>query len=70
MTQQMQRSLDDELAISSSTDSKLDQIFLSNASSQRVVEAFYQGYSLNQAAEVASVSVETARKVLAVLQKR
>lgn len=68
--QQMQRSLNDDANISRSTGLKLDQVFLSKPSSMRVVEALYQGYSLNQAALLASVPVNTARKVLAVLQKQ
>jgi hypothetical protein len=50
--------------------SELDRVFLSSPSSRKVIEAFYQGYSLNQAAEIAAVPVNTARKVLAVLQKQ
>jgi len=49
---------------------ELEQFFLSSASSVRVIEAFYQGSSLQQAAELASVPINTARKVLAVLQKQ
>lgn len=49
---------------------ELDQIFLSSASSTKVIEALHQGYSLNQAAERASMPINTARKVLAVLQKQ
>lgn len=50
--------------------SKLERVFLSSPSCMRVIEAFYQGGSLQQAAERASVSVNTARKVLAVLQQQ
>jgi len=49
---------------------ELDQLFLSSPASQLVIEALHQGCSLRQAALVASVSVNTARKVLAVLQKQ
>jgi hypothetical protein len=49
---------------------ELERVFLASPSSVGVIEALYQGYSLNQAAEIASVPVNTARKVLAVLQKQ
>lgn len=61
---------DDKLTINCSNHSKLDQVFLSNPSSMRVIEALHQGHSLRHAAEIASVPVDTARKVLAVLQKQ
>ena len=47
----------------------LQQNFLSKPSSQKVIAALHQGASLRDAAAVASVSVEVARKVLAVMQK-
>lgn len=50
--------------------SELGRVFLSRPSSQLVIEALHQGCSLRQAAERASVPVNTARKVLAVLQKQ
>ncbi len=49
---------------------ELERVFLSRPLSVQVIQAFYQGYSLSQAAEIASVPVKTARKVLAVLQKQ
>ncbi len=49
---------------------ELDRVFLSSPASQLVIEALHQGCSLRQAAEVASVSISIARKVLAVLQKQ
>ena len=47
----------------------LQQNFLAKPSSQKVITALHQGASLRDAAAVASVSVEVARKVLAVMQK-
>ena len=49
---------------------QLAQVFLSRPSSQLVIEALYQGSSLQQAAVAASVPTDVARKVLAVLQKQ
>ena len=49
-------------------EAELAQAFLSSPSSVRVIEALYQGSSFREAAEIASVSVDAARKVLAVLQ--
>jgi len=68
--QQMQQAQQDDVGISCPADTELDRIFLSSPSSVRVIEALYQGYSLRHAAEIASVPVNTARKVLAVLQKQ
>lgn len=67
---QTQQALEADTSVSYSTDAHLAQVFLSSPSSQGVIEALYQGYSLNQAAAIAFVSIETARKVLAVLQKQ
>ena len=47
----------------------LQQNFLSLPSSQKVIAALHQGDRLRDAAAKASVSVEVARKVLAVMQK-
>ena len=47
----------------------LQQNFLSKPSSQKVIAALHQGDRLGDAAAKASVSVEVARKVLAVMQK-
>ena len=57
-------------SISCSKNSELDQLFVSSRASQLVIEALHQGCSLRQAAFRASVPVNTARKVLAVLQKQ
>lgn len=46
----------------------LKQAFLSKPSSQQVITALHQGCSLRDAAAIALVSVDTARKVLAVMQ--
>ncbi len=58
-----------DLRISDHVAAELKQTFLSKPSSQRVTVALHQGYSLREAAVMASVSVEVARKVLAVMQK-
>lgn len=50
--------------------SELERVFLSSPSSEKVIKALHQSYSLRQAAEMASVSIDIARKVLAVLQKQ
>jgi hypothetical protein len=50
------------------TEVELKQSFLSKPSSQRVITALHQGCSLREAAVMAFVSVEVARKVLAVMQ--
>jgi hypothetical protein len=46
----------------------LQQNFLSKPSSQKVIAALHQGDRLRDAAAMASVSIEVARKVLAVMQ--
>uniref|UniRef100_UPI0011B1FBE0 GIY-YIG nuclease family protein n=1 Tax=Chlorogloea sp. CCALA 695 TaxID=2107693 RepID=UPI0011B1FBE0 len=51
-------------------ESELKQSFLSRPSSQRVIAALHQGCSLREAAVMAFVSIETARKVLAIMQKQ
>ena len=66
---QQAREADASISISCSTDSELDRAFLSSPASQLVIEALHQGCSLRQAAFRASVPVNTARKVLAVLPK-
>ncbi len=48
----------------------LRQRFLAQLSSQRIIAALHQGANLRDAAAKASVSVEVARKVLAVMQKQ
>lgn len=50
--------------------SQLERVFLSSPSSVQVIQALHLGHSLRHAAEVAFVSVNTARKVLTVLQKQ
>lgn len=50
-------------------EAQLAQVFLSSPASKLVIEALQQGCSLRQAALVASIPVNTARKVLAVLHK-
>ncbi len=47
---------------------ELKQTFLYKPTLQRVIAALHQGYSLREAAVMASVSVEVARKILAVNQ--
>ncbi len=47
----------------------LQQYFLAKPSSQKIIAALHQGASLRDAAAKASVSVEVARKVLAVMQR-
>ncbi len=54
--------------VSDSIEADLKQSFLSKPSSQRVITALHQGCSLREAAVMALVSVEVARKVLAVMQ--
>lgn len=68
--QQMQQTRQGDVDINCSKNSELERVFLSSLSSQGVIEALYQGYSLRHAAEIASVPVDTARKVLAILQKQ
>ncbi len=55
--------------VSERTEADLKQKFLSCPTSQQVIAALHQGCSLRDAAATASVSVEVARKVLAVMQK-
>ena len=55
--------------ISNRPEANLRQRFLAQPSSQRVIAALHQGASLRDAAVKASVSVEVARKVVAVMQK-
>ena len=47
----------------------LQQNFLAQPSSQKIIAALHQGDRLRDAATMASVSVEVARKVVAVMQK-
>ncbi len=56
--------------VSDRTETNLRQRFLAQPSSQKVVAALHQGDRLSDAAAIASVSVEVARKVLAVMQKQ
>lgn len=67
--QQIQQARQGDVGISCSKDSELNRVFLSSPSSQGVIDALHQGHSLRYAAEIASVPINTARKVLAVLQK-
>lgn len=55
--------------VSDRLESDLKQNFLSRPTSQQVITALHQGCSLRDAAAITSVSVEVARKVLAVMQK-
>ena len=48
---------------------ELARVFLSRLSSQQIIDALHQGSSVPQAAQIASVPVDVARKVLAVLQQ-
>ncbi len=59
-----------EVRIRNSLESNLKQRFLAQPSSQKTIAALYQGASLRDAAAISSVSVEVARKVLAVMQKQ
>ncbi len=61
--------VEDEIQVSDRLKIDLQQNFLSKPSSQRVIAALHQGDRLGDAAAKASVSVEVARKVLAVMQK-
>lgn len=58
-----------EVQVSDHIKINLQQNFLSKPASQKVIAALYQGDRLSDAAAVASVSVEVARKVLAVMQR-
>jgi T5orf172 domain/Competence protein CoiA-like family len=55
--------------VSDRTEASLRQRFLAQPYSQKVIAALDQGERLSDAATLASVSVEVARKVLAVMQK-
>ena len=55
--------------IRNTLESNLRQRFLAQPSSQKIVAALHQGDRLRDAAAKASVSVEVARKVLAVMQR-
>lgn len=66
------------LRVSDRLESQLQQNFLAKPSSQQVITALHQGYSLRDAAAmatpaalsgIASVSVDVARKVIAVMQQ-
>lgn len=57
-----------DLRVSDRMEADLKQSFLSKPSSQRVIAALHQGCSLRDAAAMALVSVETTRKILAVMQ--
>ena len=52
------------------TQATLVRIFLSRPDSEQIIKALHQGSSVQQAAQTASVSVDVARKVLAVLQQQ
>lgn len=55
--------------VSNSTETNLRQRFLALSSSQKVIAVLHQGDRLRDAVAKASVSVEVARKVLAMMQK-
>ncbi len=57
-----------EVRISNSLESNLRQRFLAQPSSQKIIAALHQGDRLSDAAAIASVSIEVARKVVAVTQ--
>ncbi|MUL39450.1 hypothetical protein BWI75_25060 [Gloeocapsopsis sp. AAB1 = 1H9] len=57
------------IRVSNSMETELKQYFLSRPSSQAALEALHQGHFLRHAAQIASIPVDTARKVLAMLQK-
>lgn len=58
-----------DVRVSDRLEADLKQNFLAKPSSQQVIEALHQGASLRDAAAMASMSVDTARKVIAVMQK-
>ncbi len=58
-----------DVQVSNKLEANLRQRFLAQPSSQRVIAALHQGDHLRVATAKASVSVEVARKVLAVMQK-
>ena len=57
-----------DVRVSDRIEADLKQNFLSKPLSQTVIAALHQGCSLRDAAAIALVSVDTARKVLAVMQ--
>ena len=59
----------DDVRVSNSLETNLRQRFLTQPSSQRIITALHQDDRLSDAAAMASVSVEVARKVVAVMQK-
>jgi hypothetical protein len=58
-----------DVRVSNRLEANLRQRFLAQPSSQKIIAALHQGDRLGDAAATASVSVEVARKVLAVMQK-
>ena len=58
-----------DVQVSNKLEANLRQRFLAQPSSQKIIAALHQGDRLRDAAAKASVSVEVARKVLAVMQK-
>ena len=58
-----------KVQVSERLETDLQQNFLAKPSSQRIIAALHQGDHLRDAAAIASVSVEVARKVVAVMQK-
>ena len=58
-----------EVQVSERLKIDLQQNFLAKPSSQKIIAALHQGDRLRDAAAMASVSVEVARKVVAVMQK-
>jgi hypothetical protein len=58
-----------DVQVSNKLEANLRQRFLAQPSSQRVIAALHQGDHLRDAAAKASVLIEVARKVLAVMQK-
>ena len=60
--------IEGDIRVSDRMEADLKQAFLSKPSSQRVITALHQGCSLRESAVMAFVSVETARKILAVMQ--
>ncbi len=58
-----------DVRVSNRHEANLRQRFLAQPSSQKVIAALHQGDRLRDAAAMASVSVEVARKVVAVMQK-
>ena len=56
-----------EVQVNDRLKTDLQQNFLAKPSSQKVIAALHQGDRLSDAAAIASVSVEVARKVIAVV---